>query len=87
MEDSLFLATAPVTNGGSVGIFHVYLVPAGTIVSGKLCDTDVTGIIEKLFSLQMVSVSVGISGIGLTVTISVKGVPGQFGVVPALGVI
>ena len=58
------------------------MVPLGIIVVGKLfCGLDV-----KAMPLQALTVCVGKSGVGLTVTTTVNGVPAHEPAAPEVGV-
>ena len=72
MEAWLFPASPPVIPM-PVGIDQVYVVPAGTKVEVGLFE----GVIVNDAPLQMLAGWLGISGLGFTVTSTVKGVPGQ----------
>ena len=57
------------------GFVHVYVVPAGTTVAAV--GTPLTGVTVNAAPLQIVATCAGITGCGLTVTVTVNGVPGQ----------
>ena len=58
------------------------MVPVGTIVVGAA----LAGITVNAEPLQMVVVWFGITGVGLTVTVSVNGAPPQLPASPLVGV-
>ena len=68
---------APVTTGTG----HVYVVPAGTMTAPPF-----TGVTEKVPRLQIVRVCAGMTGLGFTVTVTVKEDPTQAPEAPDVGV-
>jgi hypothetical protein len=70
--------TPPVTSGTG----QEYVVPAGTRVLGGV----LTGFTLNAFPIQIAAVWLGITGLGLMVTVTVKGLPMQLPAAPDVGV-
>ena len=62
--------------GALTGAVQVYVVPAGTPA----------GVVVNATPLQIVAVRLATAGVGLTVTTTVNGVPGQLPAAPEVGV-
>ena len=73
MEDCPLPETPPVIPPVTVGVDQLYAVPDGTMVPGGL----LAGATVNVPPLQMVAVCAGTTGVGLTVTVTVKLVPGH----------
>jgi len=77
-------ALPPVTPPVTIGAPQVYVVPAGTMVVAA--GTPFTGVTVNDVPLHIVAVCAGMTGFGLTVTVTVNGEPTQVPAAPEVGV-